>query len=243
MAKKKKIEIKPKKTIKCKICKKSMALGDLFPVNVVRSSVIEIIKSKFPSWSPGGYICFSDLHKYRTEYLETILEQDKGELSNIDQEVIKSLRKQAVIAKNINKEFETELTFGQRMADKVAEFGGSWTFLSLFAVVLFIWVIINSVVLLIRPFDPYPFILLNLFLSCLAAIQAPVIMMSQNRQSVKDRLRSEEDYKVNLKSELMIKHLNLKIDQLLSNQWQRLLEIQHMQIELLEEAISKKGKK
>lgn len=112
---------------------------------------------------------------------------------------------------------------------------GRWRFIIVFAIILVLWIAINSTVLFWKPFDSYPFILLNLMLSCVAAIQAPVILMSQNREQVKNRLRSEYDYRVNLKAELQIWHLHEKIDHLLMNQWQRLLEIQEIQIDLMEE--------
>ena len=233
---------KRRKTVKCQICKKSKSLDEVLPAELVRGTVADIMKSQNPDWSPEGYICFADLNQYRTEYLNEILEKDKGELSSIEQDVMKSFRKQKVIANNINKKFETELTFSQRLADSIAEIGGSWKFIIFFGAFILLWVCTNVVALFTRPFDPYPFILLNLVLSCLAAVQAPIIMMSQNRQEAKDRLRSEEDYKTNLKSELMIHHLNMKVDQLLSNQWQRLLEIQQMQMDLIEEALQKKTK-
>src|SRR5262245_2715004 len=129
-----------------------------------------------------------------------------------------------------NQAYEEGMTFGERVADQVAQFGGSWTFIGSFLLFMILWMILNHQ--LKRPFDPYPFILLNLCLSCLAALQAPIIMMSQNRQEAKDRLRSENEYLVNLKAELEIRHLNLKLDRLLSLQWQRLLEIQRIQMEL-----------
>jgi uncharacterized membrane protein len=118
------------------------------------------------------------------------------------------------VSRNPNVEEEEMMTFGERIADKVATFGGSWTFISIFAGVLVTWVIINAVVLMSHPFDPYPFILLNLFLSMLAAIQAPVIMMSQNRQSSKDRLKADLDYRVNMKAELEVAQLHRKVDQI-----------------------------
>ncbi len=121
------------------------------------------------------------------------------------------------------------------MSDQIASFGGSWRFIILFGVVLVLWIILNAALLLNRGFDPYPFILLNLILSCLAAMQAPIIMMSQNRAELRDRLRSENDYKINLKAELEIRHLHEKIDHLLRRQYNRLFEIQQIQIELLEE--------
>jgi uncharacterized membrane protein len=125
------------------------------------------------------------------------------------------------------------------MADKLADFGGSWRFIGIFCGLLFLWVIMNSALIIWKPFDPYPFIFLNLILSCLAAIQAPVILMSQNRQEARDRLQAEYDYRINLKAELEIRHLHEKIDHLLMNQWQRLLEIQQIQMELMEELAHK----
>ena len=126
-------------------------------------------------------------------------------------------------------------TRGQRAADAVASFGGSWTFVGLFAAVMLIWVGLNSYLLALRgsTFDPYPFILLNLFLSMLAAIQAPVILMSQNRQSEKDRLHAEHDYEVNLKAELEIMLLHDKIDTLRQTQWTELLALQNQQLDML----------
>jgi uncharacterized membrane protein len=126
-------------------------------------------------------------------------------------------------------------TAGQRLADRVATFGGSWRFIILFAAVLFLWIAVNSVALIFRPFDPYPFIFLNLVLSCLAALQAPVIMMSQIRQEARDRLHAMHDYQVNLKAELEIRHLHQKIDHLLSHQWERLIEIQEIQMQSINE--------
>ena len=152
---------------------------------------------------------------------------------------MRSLKENGLLSKNINIEFDQKLTFGERLADRIAHFGGSWSFIVIFVGVLLLWVAANSVILIWRPFDPYPFILLNLVLSGLAVIQAPIIMMSQNRQEAKDRFRSEHDYSINLKAELEIRHLHEKIDHLLKNQWQRLLEIQEIQMELMEELTRK----
>lgn len=225
---------KAHKTIMCQICKKQKALSEVLPGTFVRDSVAELIRSKHPDWSSSGFICLDDLNHFRTEYVRNILEADKGELSTLEEEVMKSLREQDILSKDINVEFEGQLTLGQRLADKIAEFGGSWRFIAIFTSGLLVWIAINSVVLMWRPFDPYPFILLNLVLSCLAAIQAPIIMMSQNRQEDKDRLQSQHDYLVNLKAELEIRHLHEKMDHLLRHQWQRLLEIQEIQTELME---------
>jgi uncharacterized membrane protein len=137
-------------------------------------------------------------------------------------------------ARNANEIIEQEATFGDRLADSVAGFGGSWTFIITFMSALIVYSGIN-VVLRASAWDPYPFILLNLFLSMIAALQAPIIMMSQNRAEARDRARAENDYKVNLKAELEIRHLHEKIDHLLRKQYNRLFEIQQIQIELLEE--------
>lgn len=146
------------------------------------------------------------------------------------------------ISHDTNQEFETQKTFGQRLADKVAGFGGSWTFISLFGVVLLAWVVLNSFVLARgnNAFDPYPYILLNLFLSMLASIQAPIILMSQNRQSVKDRLDAEHDYEVNLKAELEILGLHEKLDELRQAKWTELIEMQQKQIDLLTRLLSER---
>jgi uncharacterized membrane protein len=168
------------------------------------------------------------------------LEQEKGELSALEEQVIQSLKEQEVISENVNEMFARQLSFGDRLSDRLAAFGGSWTFILTFAVVISIWILANAIFFARAAFDPYPFILLNLILSCLAALQAPIIMMSQNRQEAKDRLRSQYDYRVDLKAELEIRLLTAKIDQLLAHQWQRLLEIQELQLDLMEE-IAERG--
>lgn len=157
------------------------------------------------------------------------------------QKVIGYITNHQHISRNPSKEFDDEFTFGQRAADAVAKFGGSWKFIILFGVVLVCWVVLNSVILLAHnnAFDPYPYILLNLFLSMLASIQAPIILMSQNRQSEKDRLNAEHDYEVNLKAELEIMLLHEKVDLLREGQWSELLEIQKQQLELLSALINK----
>lgn len=140
---------------------------------------------------------------------------------------------------NVNKVIEASSTVGQRAADAVARTMGSWSFIILQSILLTSWVVLN-VVAVIRHWDPYPFILMNLVLSLQAAYAAPIIMMSQNRQEAKDRIRSQHDYKVNLKAELEIRHLHEKVDHLLSHQWERLVQIQELQLELLSDLDSKK---
>ena len=146
--------------------------------------------------------------------MHSLLESEKGELSELEKQVLDSLQKHELISSNVDNEFERDWTFGERLADRIAAFGGSWSFLIIFALFLCFWIIMNTAVLFWRPVDPFPFILLNLLLSCLAAIQAPVIMMSQNRQEAKDRLRAQHDYQVNLKAELEIEELLQRIGKL-----------------------------
>lgn len=222
-------------TFRCDICGKDFRPRDIVVGALVRDSVSDIIKKDYPGWSNESYICRADLSIYRKSYVHALLETEKGELTELENEVIDSLNKHELIASDVDSEFEQTWTFGEKLADHIATFGGSWSFLILFAFFLMVWIGINSVVLFWRPVDPYPFILLNLLLSCLAAIQAPIIMMSQNRQEAKDRKRAQHDYQVNLKAELEIRHLHEKVDHLLSKQWERLAQIQEVQLELLSE--------
>ena len=226
-------QVPPKFT--CQICKKQKSAHNGQIGENVRPSLAEFIKSQRMDWNSGEFICFEDLGAFRKEYVRRTLQEEIGELSALDQEVIESLREHEVLTENIEKQFERKLTFGEHLSDKIASFGGSWRFIILFGTVLLGWIALNAALLANRGFDPYPFILLNLILSCLAAIQAPIIMMSQNRAEARDRLRGENDYKVNLKAELEIRHLHEKMDHLLRRQYNRLFEIQQIQIELLEE--------
>jgi len=219
----------------CAICGNTFANHDVIAGVLVSEPVVQAILQDRPDWSAENYICRTDLGRYRAKYVHSLLESEKGELTQLEQEVLKSLREHELLSTNVDAEFEQEWTLGERLADRIASFGGSWVFLIFFGVFIALWIGMNSVILLSRPVDPYPFILLNLLLSCLAAIQAPIIMMSQNRQEAKDRLRSQHDYQVNLKAELEIRHLNEKIDHLLSHQWERLVQIQEVQLELLSE--------
>jgi uncharacterized membrane protein len=219
----------------CQICHKTTAPSACTPGDLLRPSLLEFIEKRVPNFDPKGFICLNDLGQFRRDYVKEVLEDEIGELTTLDQEVVDSLQQHEILSENIGKEFDQELTFGEHLSDRIASFGGSWTFIMIFGAVLFVWIVINTVLLATRAFDPYPFILMNLILSCLAALQAPVIMMSQNRTEARDRARAENDYKVNLKAELEIRHLHEKIDHLLRKQYNRLFEIQQIQIELLEE--------
>lgn len=224
----------------CAICGQSFPQRNVVSGELVRKEMAAEILKTCPDWSSQSYICRADLARIRGKYVHSLLESERGELSSLESEVVRSLQEHELLSTNIEAEFEQKWSFGERLADKIATFGGSWSFLIYFGIFLFVWVAINSLVLLWRPLDPYPFIFLNLILSCLAAIQAPVIMMSQNRQEAKDRIRSQHDYQVNLKAELEIRHLHEKVDHLLSHQWERLVQIQELQLELLSDLGARK---
>jgi len=219
----------------CAICGQAFSVRNLIPGSAVRDVVAKEIRSEHPEWSPESYICRTDLNRFRSLYVHSLLESERGELTSLEREVVQSLQDHELLSRNVDAAIEEEWSLGDRLADHIATFGGSWTFLLCFAGFLILWIIMNSVVLVLHPPDPYPFILLNLLLSCLAAVQAPIIMMSQNRQEAKDRVRAQHDYQVNLKAELEIRQLHEKIDHLLSHQWDRLVEIQEIQLELLSE--------
>lgn len=224
----------------CAICGKSFPLKNLVPGEAIRDSVVEAIRQDHADWSASSFICRADLTEYRIRYVHSLLRSEKGELTSLEHEVIDSMQHHELISKNIETEFDQNWTWGERLADKIATFGGSWTFLICFFLFLVGWILVNTLVFMTHPVDPYPFILLNLVLSCLAAIQAPIIMMSQNRQEAKDRLRSQHDYQINLKAELEIRHLHDKVDHLLSHQWERLAQIQEIQLDLLSEMNKKR---
>jgi uncharacterized membrane protein len=209
------------------------AQATLVPAALVRPALAARIRESFPGWSQEGFICQPDLNRFRAEHVQALLREDRGELSSLEQAVVTSLARNDMLASDTDAEFEQKLTLGERVADRIADFGGSWPFLFMFGGFILLWMIVNSVLLFVRPFDPYPYILLNLCLSCLAAVQAPVIMMSQNRQEARDRLQSQNDYRVNLKAEMEIRHLHEKLDHLILHQWERLLEIQEIQVELM----------
>jgi uncharacterized membrane protein len=221
--------------IPCAVCGNDFPYSSLAPAALVRPPVAELIRAAAPAWNDRSRICLADLNRFRVAYVRQALEQERGELSTLEEDVLQSLSELDVISANVNEDFQQQITLGQRVADRVASFGGSWLFIFAFGGVVLAWISLNLALSALGSFDPYPFILLNLVLSCVAALQAPVIMMSQNRQEAKDRLRAEHDYRVNLKAELEIRHLHSKLDLLMTHQWQRLLEIQELQTEFLQQ--------
>jgi uncharacterized membrane protein len=217
----------------CAISGKERPRRDVVSLDAVRPSLAERIRRDCPDLAPDAFISLAELAKFRTLYVEELLLAENGELTELDRQVAESIATHETLAENTDEEIEEQWTLAERLSDHLASFGGSWTFISLFGAVLVVWMGFNIAAMDAIRFDPYPYILLNLVLSTLAAIQAPIIMMSQKRQEAKDRLRSQNDYQVNLKAELEIRHLHEKVDHLLSRQWQRLAEIQQMQLELM----------
>ena len=168
---------------------------------------------------------------------KNLINKDYDSLSSQQQHVIRHISRREHISKDVVKEHEEQYTFGQRAADRVASFGGSWPFIGIFFAVMAVWIVLNSYVLIEwdkkNIFDPFPYILLNLVLSMMAGIQAPIIMMSQNRQAQRDRLDANHDYEVNLKAELEIMALHTKMDELREHQWEDLVNMQKEQIQML----------
>lgn len=224
----------PTERARCALTGKELARKDVVNIDTVRPSLVERIRQDHPDLVDGASVSSKELARYRALYVQDILRAESGELSEMDKMVAESLIKHETLSENIEDDYSEQRSFGERLSDKLATFGGSWTFLIVFGAFLTIWMLINSGSDK-EIFDPYPFILLNLILSTIAAIQAPVIMMSQQRQEAKDRQRSLNDYRVNLKAELEIRHLHEKMDHLINNQWQRLAEIQQLQLETMTE--------
>ncbi|MBL1227646.1 DUF1003 domain-containing protein [Enterococcus sp. BWB1-3] len=207
----------------------------MITISDVEEEIRNFILEKNPDLTMGAQLTYSQLLSYRLSYVRTLLADETLKNEQLNQLVYKELKGNEDIINRSAKTSVEELTLGQKAADAIAKFGGSWPFIFIFIVVIILWIILNTAGFFIQPFDKYPFILLNLALSCLAAIQAPIIMMSQNREEERDREQAKSDYKVNLKAEVEINLLHEKIDYLINDQWQHLVEIQNIQLELLGE--------
>ncbi|MFU1858813.1 DUF1003 domain-containing protein [Sphingobacterium sp. NGMCC 1.201703] len=208
----------------------------------IRQPIFKLIRKEYPNFRKDNALAATELTRFKEAYITEFLKDESGQLSQLDQQVIQSFKDNKVISASMDNDVATAASLGERVADKVAEFGGSWTFIISFVVFLLIWIALNMYWLNNKGFDPYPFILLNLILSCVAALQAPVIMMSQNRQEAKDRERARNDYMVNLKAELEIRELHEKIDHLIIRKEQELTEIQRDQVEKLSFLLKKMEK-
>jgi len=220
--------------LSCSLCAAPVDGRSLRSPQKLENRIIDLIKQDRPEWEANRGICPNCLEQYRAKKFVGYLEAEYQKLSEIEHAVVSKITRRGRVSRVVHQDFDAGMTFGERVADKVAQFGGSWPFIGLFGAILVIWMLINTWLLARHPFDPYPFILLNLVLSTLAAIQAPVIMMSQNRQAHKDRLQAQQDYEINLMAEIEIRDLHDKMDSLRFKQWHELWHIQKRQIELLE---------
>ncbi len=219
----------------CSVCGAPVDTRHLVNPQKLDEELVGLIRSENPSWEGKRGVCDKCREKFRAKKFLVYLEAESRKISEMEKELVTKIARRGRISHAVDKEFEDKQTFGQRVADKVAQFGGSWTFIFIFAGVLLTWVGINSIPLILhRPFDPYPYILLNLFLSMLAAIQAPVIMMSQNRQAAHDRMEAQHDYEVNLMAEIEIRDLHDKLDSLRFKQWHELWQMLQRQIDMLD---------
>ena len=219
----------------CDVCKGRFATREILPASLLRDNIAALVAARVPGWSADSHICRTCLNGFRLDYVRGEMEKDRGALTALEEEVLRSLKDGEMVTENLNKAFDETRTIGEMVADKVADFGGSWRFIFIFFGSMGVWILANSLILLWHPFDPFPYILLNLVLSLLAAVQAPIIMMSQNRQEVRDRLHAENDYKINLRAELEIRAMGEKLDQLIHQHWAHLLEVQEMEMEMIRE--------
>ena len=231
------------KTFKSDVSKIEFPISERVSAKTIRHSILEVIQKVNPQFSHDSYLSRNELNSYRVKAISDYLAKEMGELTELEKTVLTSVTNNSTLTDKIDGEEKQSLNLGQRIADKVASFGGSWTFIISFGVFIFLWISVNVYWLVNKGFDPYPFILLNLILSCVAALQAPVIMMSQNRQEDKDRERSKKDYMINLKSELEIRTLHEKIDHFIMDQQQELLELQKTQIEMMNDILKQIEKK
>jgi uncharacterized membrane protein len=218
----------------CPLCGTLVEGRTLASPQKLENRILDLIKKDRPEWEAKRGICPNCLEQYRAKKFVDYLEAEYQKLSEIEHSIVSKITRRGRVSRVVHTEFDAKMTFGERVADKVAQFGGSWSFIGLFGGILITWMILNTWVFLRHPFDPYPFILLNLVLSTIAALQAPVIMMSQNRQAAKDRMHAQQDYEINLMAEIEIRDLHDKLDSLRFKQWHELWHIQKRQIELLE---------
>lgn len=232
----------PMKKFRSDLSGKQFPETERIPGASIRESILSVIQRDYPNFTREGDLALSELNTFREKYISEYLARQVGELSELEKTVVTAIKEKKILSEDEDDGAAQNLTFGQRIADKVAEFGGSWTFILSFGAFLAVWIGVNVTWLAHRAFDPYPFILLNLILSTIAALQAPVIMMSQNRQEEKDRERAKKDYMINLKSELEIRMLHEKIDHLIMYQQQEVIEVQKVQVQMMTDILKRVGK-
>jgi uncharacterized membrane protein len=220
------------------ISKKQYPVAEQVNGKSLRNGVLKEIQKEHPEFDDNCHLSITELNEFRKKYVQNMLSKEVGAITELEQTVLDNINQNHLISDEAS-EIKNPITRGQLWADRIASFGGSWKFIGIFAVFLFGWMILNVSFLHDKGYDPYPFILLNLILSCLAAIQAPVIMMSQNRQEEKDRDRAKNDYMVNLKSEIEIRMLHEKMDHLILTQQENLMEIQQIQVDMMNEMMKK----
>ena len=225
--------------VNCSLCDSQVEGRNLASPQKLENRILDLIRKDRPEWEAKRGICSNCLEQYRAKKFVSYLEAEYQKLSEIEHAVVSKITRRGRVSGVVHQDLDATMSFGERVADKVAQFGGSWPFIGLFGGILVVWMVINAWVLASHPFDPYPFILLNLVLSTLAALQAPVIMMSQNRQAHKDRIHAQQDYEINLMAEIEIRDLHDKMDSLRFKQWHELWHIQKRQLELLEHLCAK----
>lgn len=232
------LDMKTETTFISDISKKEYPIKEKVSGKMIRNRILTLIKNDYPDFNRDQFISIAELDLYREKYISDFLSVEIDALSNLENKVVDSLTEDKSLVSGVEEEIELR-TYGQKVADNVAAFGGSWRFIIFFGIFILLWILANIYILANPVFDPYPFILLNLILSCLAALQAPVIMMSQNRQEQKDRERAKKDYMINLKSELEIRMLHEKLDHLIMHQQEELIEIQKVQIEMMNDILTR----
>lgn len=202
-------------------------------LNELEPELIQFILTKNPTYTADFELTFQQILNYRYAFINQLLNDEIKATETFNESYHKEIENKKFQTKNLNKSFDKQVTFGDKVSDKIAQFGGSWPFIISFIIFLALWILFNATGLLFKPFDKYHFILLNLALSCLAALQAPIIMMSQNRQSVRDRIEADNDYEINIKAEIEIDSLHQKMDYLMTTKWQHIIQLQQLQVEML----------
>lgn len=212
---------------------KNKKLQNTTKISELELELLGYIQSKNPAAQETDEITYRQVLDYRYAYINQLLSEEMNATEAFNENYHEKIQRKDLQTKNLNKALAKQETFGDKIADKIAEFGGSWPFIITFIVFLLAWIVLNATGLFFKPFDKYPFILLNLALSCLAALQAPIIMMSQNRAAERDRAQADNDYEVNVKAEVEIDSLHQKLDYLMMTKWQHIIQLQQLQVELL----------